>query len=372
MKIMTIVGTRPEIIKLSRTIYELDKTFNNILVNTNQNFSYELGKIFFKDLNIRKPDYNLTVDNKINFKTISKTINDCGQIMIKEKPDLVVILGDTNSSYAAISAKKLRIPIFHLEAGNRCFDQDVPEEINRRIIDHTSEINLVYTEHARQNLIREGIHPQTIIKTGSPMKEVIDFYRDKIDKSKILEKLRISRNNYTIISIHRNENLDNEKNLNEILKSLELLSKTNRKIIFSTHPALIKKLKKIKKINFFKKIVTSIKPLCFTDYIKLQENSSLIISDSGTLMEESAILNLDSIMIRNSHERPEGMDKSSLIVSGLEFKNIKESITVLKKTKHKRTLPEDYDIDDFSKKIPKIILSYFGYVKYFYKLTNNK
>ena len=301
----------------------------------------------------------------IKLENIAKRMN-------KEKPDAVMLYGDTNSCLAVIAAKRLKIPVFHMEAGNRCFDQDVPEEINRRIIDHTSEINLVYTEHARQNLIREGIHPQTIIKTGSPMKEVIDFYRDKIDKSKILEKLRISKNNYTIISIHRNENLDNEKNLNEILKSLELLSKTNRKIIFSTHHALIKKLKKIKKINFFKKIVTSIKPLCFTDYIKLQENSSFIISDSGTLMEESAILNLDSIMIRNSHERPEGMDKSSLIVSGLEFKNIKESITVLKKTKHKKTLPEDYDINDFSKKIPKIILSYFGYVKYFYKLTNNK
>ena len=203
------------------------------------------------------------------------------------------------------------------------------------------------------------------------MKEVINFYRDKINKSKILEKLKISKNNYTIISIHRNENLDIKNNFNDILKSLELLSKQNNKIIFSTHPALIKKLKNLKKINFFRKIVTSVKPLCFTDYIKLQENSSLIISDSGTLMEESAILNV-TIMIRNSHERPEGMDKSSLIVSGLKYENIKESINVLRKTKHKRTIPEDYNVDDFSKKIPKIILSYFGYVKYFYKLTNNK
>jgi len=372
MKIMTIVGTRPEIIKLSRAIYELDKSFDNILVNTNQNFSFELGQIFFKDLNIRKPNYNLKVDDKINFSTIAKTINECGKLMIKEKPQLIVILGDTNSSYAAISAKKLKIPIFHLEAGNRCFDQDVPEEINRRIIDHTSEINLVYTEHARQNLIREGIHPQTIIKTGSPMKEVINFYRDKIDKSKILDKLKVKKNSYTIVSIHRNENLDIKNNLNEILKSLELIAKRTDKIIFSTHPALIKKLKKIKKINLFKKIVTSIKPLCFTDYIKLQENSSVIISDSGTLMEESALLNLNSILIRNSHERPEGMDKTSLIVSGLKYKNIQESLKVIKQNKYKRKIPEDYDVDDFSKKIPKIILSYFGYVKYFFKLTNNK
>jgi UDP-N-acetylglucosamine 2-epimerase len=367
MKIMTIVGTRPEIIKMSRTIYELDKNFDNILINTNQNFTYELGKIFFKDLKIRKADYNLKVDNKINYKTIAKTIDRCGQIMQLEKPRLVILLGDTNSCFAAISAKKLNIPIFHLEAGNRCYDENVPEEINRRIIDHTSEINLVYTEQARHNLIREGIHPQTIIKTGSPMKEVINFYKKDIENSKILKKFNLTPNNYIIMSIHRSENLNIEKNFTEIFNSLIFLTKKTKKIIFSTHPAMLKKIIQKGKKRLFDKIVTSVKPLCFTDYIKLQKNSDLIISDSGTLMEETALLNLKSIMIRKSHERPEGMDTGTLIVSGLEFKNIIKSINVLKKNNYNKKIPQDYDVDDFSKKIVKIILSYFGYIKYFSK-----
>ena len=260
MKIMTFVGTRPEIIKLSRTICELDKNFNNILVNTNQNFTYELGEIFFKDLDIRKPNYNLKVDKLNSYKTIAKTIELCGEVIEKEKPKLIILLGDTNSCFAAISAKKLGIPIFHLEAGNRCYDENVPEEINRRIIDHTSEINLVYTEHARSNLIREGIHPQTIIKSGSPMKEVINFYKDKIYKSKILEKLKIKNKKYIIISIHRNENLNIENNFEEIFNSLIYLSKKTEKIIFSTHPAILKKIKQKGKKKLLNKLVTSIKP----------------------------------------------------------------------------------------------------------------
>ena len=363
---MTIVGTRPEIIKMSRAIDELDKNFNNVLVNTNQNFTYELSKIFFKDLGIRKPNYNINVDQKINYKTISKTIEVCGNILIKEKPKLIVILGDTNSCFAAISAKKLGIPIFHIEAGNRCYDENVPEEINRRIIDHTSEINLVYTEHARQNLLREGIHPQTIIKIGSPMKEVIKYNEIKINNSKILNKLKLEKKKYVIVSIHRNENLAIDKNFNEILETLEFLSKKTNKIVFSTHPAFFNKLKNKKKISFFKKIVKSVKPLCFTDYIFLQKNSDLVISDSGTLMEETAIMNLNSIMIRKSHERPEGMDTGSLIVSGLNFKNVHNSINIIKKYSNKtKAIPVDYNIDDFSKKLVKIIMSYFGYIKYF-------
>ena len=367
MKIMTFVGTRPEIIKLSRTICELDKNFNNILVNTNQNFTYELGEIFFKDLDIRKPNYNLKVDKLSSYKTIAKTIELCGEVIEKEKPKLIILLGDTNSCFAAISAKKLGIPIFHLEAGNRCYDENVPEEINRRIIDHTSEINLVYTEHARSNLIREGIHPQTIIKSGSPMKEVINFYKDKIYKSKILEKLKIKNKKYIIISIHRNENLNIENNFEEIFNSLIYLSKKTEKIIFSTHPAILKKIKQKGKKKLFNKLVTSIKPLCFTDYIKLQKDCDFIISDSGTLMEETAILGSNAIMIRKSHERPEGMDTGTLIVSGLKFSNINKAIQVLKKNYHSNKIPEDYDVDDFSKKIVKIILSYFGYIQFFSK-----
>ena len=368
IKIITIVGTRPEIIKMSLTIKELDKNFKNILVNTNQNFTYELSKIFFDDLNIRKPDYQIEVQAKNHYETISNTIKECGKIIEKEKPDCLVILGDTNSCYSSLAAKKLSVPIFHLEAGNRCFDENVPEEINRRIIDHTSEINLVYTEHARQNLIREGIHPQTIIKTGSPMFEILNKYKSKINNSNILKKYKLVKKNYVVMSIHRNENLDIKNNFLNLFNCIKELSKMYKgKIIVSTHPGFIARLKKYKKLANFSKIVTSLKPLSFTDYINLQKNSELIISDSGTLMEETAILNTNSIMIRNSHERPEGMDTGTLIVSGLNKNNLAESINLLKISKEKKDIPIDYLVKDFSKKIPKIILSYFGYIKFFNK-----
>lgn len=368
MKIVTIVGTRPEIIKMSVTIRELDKNFKNILVNTNQNFTYELSKIFFKDLNIRKPDYQIEVQSNSHYETISKTIKECGKIIEKEKPECLVILGDTNSCYSALAAKKIGVPIFHLEAGNRCFDENVPEEINRRIIDHASEINLVYTEHARQNLIREGIHPQTIIKTGSPMYEVLNYYKKKINASKVLKKYNLKKNKYIIMSIHRNENLDIKNNFFNVFECIEMISKNYKgKIIVSTHPGLLTRLKKYKKLSNFNKIVDSLKPLCFTDYISLQKNSDFVISDSGTLMEETAILKTKSIMIRNSHERPEGMDTGTLLVSGLDKKNLDKCIKLLKTNKNQSETPGDYLVKDFSKKISKIILSYFGYIKFFHK-----
>jgi|TARA_B110000037_G_C17115060_1_gene503408 UDP-N-acetylglucosamine 2-epimerase len=368
MKILTIVGTRPEIIKMSLTIKELDKNFTNILVNTNQNFTYELSKIFFEDLKIRKPDYQIEVRSNTHYETISKTIKECGKIIEKENPECLVILGDTNSCYSALAAKKLGVPIFHLEAGNRCFDENVPEEINRRIIDHTSEINLVYTEHARQNLIREGIHPQTIIKTGSPMYEVLNYYKNKINASKVLKKYKLVKNKYVVVSIHRNENLDIKNNFFNVFECIEMVSKNyNGKIVVSTHPGLLARLKKHKKLINFNKIVNSLKPLSFTDYIALQKNSDFVISDSGTLMEETAILKTKSIMIRNSHERPEGMDTGTLLVSGLDKKNLHECINLLNKNKKNSEIPIDYLIKDFSKKISKIILSYFGYIKFFHK-----
>lgn len=368
MKIITIVGTRPEIIKMSLTIKELDKNFKNILVNTNQNFSYELSRIFFDDLQIRKPDYQIKIQSKSHYETISNTIKECGKIIEKEKPECLVILGDTNSCYSALAAKKLGVPIFHLEAGNRCFDENVPEEINRRIIDHTSEINLVYTEHARQNLIREGIHPQTIIKTGSPMLEVLNYYKNKINNSKVIKKYNLNKKKYIIMSIHRNENLDIRNNFYNVFECIEMISKTYKgKIVVSTHPGLLMRLKKYKKFNNFNKIVESLKPLSFTDYISLQKNSDLVISDSGTLMEETAILKTKSIMIRNSHERPEGMDTGTLLVSGLNKNNLINCINHLKNNKKQSEIPADYLANDFSKKISKIILSYFGYIKFFHK-----
>ena len=368
MKIVTIIGTRPEIIKMSLTIKELDKNFNNVLINTNQNFTYELSKIFFKDLNIRKPNYELNVQSNNHYETISRTIKECGNIIEKEKPDCLVILGDTNSCYSALAAKKLGVPIFHLEAGNRCFDESVPEEINRRIIDHMSEINLVYTEHARQNLIREGIHPQTIIKTGSPMYEILNYYKKKINTSKVLNKYKLKKKKYIIMSIHRNENLDIKNNFLNVFECIEMLSKNYKgKIIVSTHPGLIARLKKYKKLNNFKKIVNSLKPLSFTDYISLQKNSEFVISDSGTLMEETSILKTKSIMIRNSHERPEGMDTGTLLVSGLNKQNLSECINLIGKNNKYGEIPLDYLAKDFSKKISKIILSYFGYIKFFHK-----
>jgi len=373
-KIMTIVGTRPEIIKLSRVIAELDKCSDHILVNTVQNFDHELNEIFFNELEIRKPDYLLNVSDESTSKVIANIINKSDEIMVKEKPDAVLIYGDTNSCLSVISAKRNKIPIFHFEAGNRCFDQRVPEEINRKIVDHLSDINLPLTEHARRYLIREGINPETVIKTGSPMKEVLNYYNSKIVSSKILKKLKLTADNYFVVSAHRDENIESKSNFNDLLDSLYAVQENyNKKIIVSTHPRTMKKLKSNNLLKVNNNIIYQ-KPLGLFDYINLQKNAFCVISDSGTITEEASILNFPAIMIRNAHERPEGMDEGVLIMSGLKKRNVIESIDIVKSFGDKNKdfkMPNDYDVDNYSKKIVKIVYSYIDYVQRTVWFKNN-
>ena len=365
-KVMTIVGTRPEIIKLSRIISELDKFTNHVLVHTGQNYDYELNEIFFKDLKIRKPNYFLNAVGKEAAETISKIIFESDKIIDSEKPDAILLYGDTNSCLSVISAKRKQVPIFHMEAGNRCFDQRVPEEINRKIVDHLSDINMPLTEHARRYLIAEGIDPSTIIKVGSCMKEILDFYSKGIADSKIKDELGLKEKQYFLVSAHREENVDYQKNLKSLLISLNSIAeKYKLPIIVSTHPRTKNRIEKMKDKIKSNKLIKFIKPLGFFDYINLQQFSKCVISDSGTITEESSILKFPAIMIRQAHERPEGMDKGTLIMSGLEKNRILESIAVVIKQYEGKTLPEiidDYNVDNVSSKVVKIILSYIDYV----------
>jgi len=364
-KIMTIVGTRPEIIKLSRVINEFDKHTNHILVHTGQNYDYELNEVFFDELEIRKPDYFLNASGESVAQTIGNIISKSDEVISKELPDAILLYGDTNSCLSVISAKRRKIPIFHFEAGNRCFDQRVPEELNRKIVDHLSDINMPLTEHARKYLINEGIKPETIIKTGSPMKEILDYYSEKINKSKILDKLKLSQKEYFIVSAHREENIDYELNFNNLIDSLEgVASHFDKKIIVSTHPRTMKKLKENNKINISDKI-EFLKPMGLFDYVNLQKNSYCVISDSGTITEESSILNFPAIMIRQAHERPEGMDEGSVIMSGLNKQEVISSIELAVSFNFDDRvfkLINDYNVDNFSKKIIKIVFSYIDYV----------
>ena len=364
-KIMTIVGTRPEIIKLSRVIAEFDKHTNHILVHTGQNYDYELNEVFFNELEIRKQDYFLNVSGENVAQTIGNIISKSDEVIAKELPEAILLYGDTNSCLSVISAKRRKIPIFHFEAGNRCFDQRVPEELNRKIVDHLSDINMPLTEHARKYLIREGINPETIIKTGSPMKEILDYYSEKINKSKILDKLELTQKNYFIVSAHREENIDYELNFNNLMDSLEgVANHFDKKIIVSTHPRTMKKLKENNKINISDKI-EFLKPMGLFDYVNLQKNSFCVISDSGTITEESSILNFPAIMIRQAHERPEGMDEGSLIMSGLTKQEVISSIELAVSFNYDKRifkLISDYDVDNFSKKIIKIVFSYIDYI----------
>jgi UDP-N-acetylglucosamine 2-epimerase (non-hydrolysing) len=365
-KVMTIVGTRPEIIKLSRIISELDKFTNHVLVHTGQNYDYELNEIFFKDLKIRKPNYFLNAVGKEAAETISKIIFESDKIIESEKPDAILLYGDTNSCLSVISAKRKQVPIFHMEAGNRCFDQRVPEEINRKIVDHLSDINMPLTEHARRYLIAEGIDPSTIIKVGSCMKEILSFYSKGIADSMIKDELGVKEKKYFLVSAHREENVDYQKNLKSLLISLNSIAeKYKLPIIVSTHPRTKNRIEKMKDKIKSNKLIKFIKPLGFFDYINLQKFSKCVISDSGTITEESSILKFPSIMIRQAHERPEGMDKGTLIMSGLEKNRILESMDVVIKQYESKTLPEiidDYNVDNVSSKVVKIILSYIDYV----------
>ena len=365
-KVMTIVGTRPEIIKLSRTIYELDKFTDHILVHTGQNYDYELNEIFFKDLNIRKPDYFLNAVGKSTAETISKIIFESDKIIESKNPDAVLLYGDTNSCLSVISAKRKQVPIFHMEAGNRCFDQRVPEEINRKVVDHLSDINMPLTEHARQYLISEGIAPNTIIKVGSCMKEILDFYSKEIKSSNIRTKLGLKDKEYFLVSAHREENVDYKNNLNSLLISLSAIAdKYKLPIVVSTHPRTKNRINKLKDKEKSNKLIRFIKPVGFFDYINLQQFSKCVISDSGTITEESSVLRFPAIMIRQAHERPEGMDKGTLIMSGLEKDRILESIDFIVKQYEDEIIPEiidDYNVDNVSSKVVKIILSYIDYV----------
>ncbi len=366
MKIMTIVGTRPEIIKLSLVIQEIEKYHKNVFVHTGQNYDYELNEVFFKDMGIRKPDHFLdSVGNNLA-QTIGNIISKSDNVMEKENPDAVLLYGDTNSCLSIISAKRRKIPVFHMEAGNRCFDQRVPEELNRKIVDHLSDINMTLTEHARRYLILEGIKPETIIKIGSPMKEIFDFYMPNILKSDVLLRLKLTEGDYFVLSAHREENIDSEMNFINLLDSLNMIAKRYKtRIIISTHPRTRKKLESLGRRNFDQRI-SFLKPLGFFDYVKLEINARCVISDSGTITEESTLLNFPAVTIRQAHERPEGMDEGVLIMCGLKGKDIIAAIETVtaqhSKGSRQFKIVEDYNVSNLSKKVVRIIMSYTDYI----------
>lgn len=366
MKVMTILGTRPEIIKLAEVIKELDKYTNHILVHTGQNFDYELNEVFFNDLEIRKPDYFLNVADSTLSKTIGNIIANSDEVMEKENPDAVLLYGDTNSCLSIISAKRRKIPVFHMEAGNRCFDERVPEEINRKIVDHLADINLVITEQARYYLEREGIAAERIIKVGSSMKEIFDKYKSKIDNSNILKKLSLEKNKYFVVSSHREEVVDIKENLIDLIETLNALcDKYKYKIIFSTHPRTRKLIEKLGDIKTNENILFS-KPFVFFDYICLQKNAFCTLSDSGTITEESSLLNFPAITIRNVHERPEGNDEGTLIMCGYKKERVLKAVEVVteqyKENKNIMRTVADYNVNNLSLKVVRIILGYTDYI----------
>ena len=365
IKILTIVGTRPEIIRLSRILPKLEENFNHIFVHTGQNYDYELEEIFYRDLNISRPKKFLNCAGNSYAETISKVIQKVDKLILKENPDAILILGDTNSSLAAIPAKRRKVPIFHMEAGNRCFDFRVPEEVNRRIVDHISDINLPYSQIAKEHLLREGFPSDRIIVTGSPMKEVLDFYKEKIAKSEVLSKLGLTEKKFFLVSSHREENVDNPQNLKKLVDILSSLAKKYKyPVIFSTHPRTKVRLKELK-INLDKKI-KFLKPFSFTEYIKLQTSSKCVLSDSGTITEESSILGFPALNIRETHERQEGFEEAAVMLVGLNSERIFQAITYLEKYDEKCGIPlktaQDYLVDNVSEKLVRIVPSYIDYV----------
>ncbi len=365
LKIMTIVGTRPEIIRLSRVIPKLDKYTNHILVHTGQNYDYELNEIFFKDLEIRKPNYFLNASAENGTQTIGKILIEVDKLLEKTKPDAFFVLGDTNSCLSLIAAKKRKIPTFHYEAGNRCFDMRVPEEVNRRIVDHSADINITYSSIAKNYLIQEGLPNDLIIKIGSPMFEVISFYKDKIMQSDILSELNLTKKQFILVSIHREENIesDNFERFVEILNSIAY--EFDFPIIVSTHP---RTKNKIASNNFkFDNNIRFLKPLSFTSYVKLQLNSKFVLSDSGTINEESSILNFPALNLRESHERPEAMEETAVMMVGMNKERIFQALEILKiqaqTEKINQIIPNDYNVENISEKILKIIISYTDYIK---------
>jgi UDP-N-acetylglucosamine 2-epimerase len=363
---MTIVGTRPELIKMSRVIAEFDQYTEHVLVHTGQNYDYELNQVFFDDLGIRKPDHFLEAVGENVAQTIARVIEKSDAVMALEKPDALMLYGDTNSCLAVLAAKRRKIPVFHMEAGNRCFDQRVPEELNRKVLDHLSDINLVLTEHARRYLIAEGIPPETIIKTGSHMREVLDHYMPKIQQSDVLQRLELHSGKFFIVSAHREENVDTPQNLLDLVDTLNALAKQyDVPVIVSTHPRTKKRLDELE-LGALDPHIQFLKPFGFCDYIKLQMEALCVVSDSGTITEESSLLNLPAITIRNAHERPEGMDVGTLIMSGLTKERVLDAVRVIV-GQHDRTRcatqqVQDYEGGPVSKKVLRVVLSYTDYV----------
>lgn len=361
MKVMTVMGTRPEIIRLSAVIKACDKYFEHVLVHTGQNWDYNLNEIFFKELELRKPDYYLDAVGENLGETIGNIIAKSFNLFKEVNPEALLILGDTNSALSAIAAKRLKIPVFHMEAGNRCFDQNVPEEINRKIVDHISDINLPYTEHSRRYLLSEGIKKEYIFVTGSPMPEVLNNFRDSINESKALTELKLEKHKYILVSAHREENIDIEDNFINLMNSLNSTAEEFKlPIVYSTHPRSWKKIEEIKIV--FHPLIRKLKPFGFFDYNKLQQNAFCVLSDSGTLSEESVILNFPAVLIRTSTERPEVLDKGSMIIGGIKSDEVIQSVytavEMFKAKDNTNILPVDYQDTNVSMKVVKIIQSY--------------
>ena len=360
MKVMTILGTRPEIIRLSAVIRKCDTYFNHILVHTGQNWDYTLNQVFFEDLGLRAPDYYLDSVGKDLGETMGNIIAKSYEVIQKEAPDAMLVLGDTNSALSAISAKRLKIPIFHMEAGNRCWDWNVSEMINRKIVDHISDINLPYTEHSRRYLLSEGLDGKTIFVTGSPMREVLDSHMEGIQKSDVLDRLNLEKNKYILVSAHREENIDNEEHFMSLMTAInDMADLYQMPVIYSTHP---RSKKFIEQRNFkFHPLVQSLKPFGFLDYNKLQMNAYCVLSDSGTLSEESAMLNFAGVLIRTSTERPEVLDKGTVVIGGITTKDISQALEMavsMRDNQEKTEMPGDYHDTNVSVKVVKIIQSY--------------
>lgn len=365
LKLMTVVGTRPEIIRLSRVMAKCDEYFEHILVHTGQNYDYELNEIFFTDLGIRKPDYFLNAAGKTGAETIGNVIIAVDKVLEEVQPEALLVLGDTNSCISVLPAKRRKIPAFHMEAGNRCFDMRVPEEINRRIVDHTADINLTYSTIARDYLLAEGLRPDQVIKTGSPMFEVLNFYKDKIQNSNVLQQLNLTENQYFVVSAHREENINSDQNFLDLVNMFNAVAEEYQfPVIVSTHP---RTRKRIEELNIqFNPLIQLLKPLGFSDYNKLQLSAKATLSDSGTINEESSILNFPALNLRQAHERPEGMEEAAVMMVGLTAERVLQGLAILdtqsRGEQRLLRLVEDYSMPNVSEKVARIILSYTDYV----------
>jgi UDP-N-acetylglucosamine 2-epimerase (non-hydrolysing) len=366
LKVMTLVGTRPELIKMSRVIAELDRQVNHVLVHSGQNYDYELNQVFFDDLEIRKPDHFLGAAGDTAAKTIAEVIAKSDELFELEQPDALLLYGDTNTCLAVIAAKRRKIPVFHMEAGNRCFDQRVPEELNRKVLDHLSDINMVLTEHARRYLIAEGIRPETIIKTGSHMQEVLEYYMPKIEQSDVLARSGLEQDKFFIVSAHREENVDTPDNLRDLLDTLRSLADHyDFPLIVSTHPRTRKRLEALGE-SLDHPLIRFVKPFGLLDYIKLQMSAFCVLSDSGTITEEASLLSLPAVTLRNAHERPEGMDEGTLIMSGLKRESVMDAVRVVtsQHAREQRKVPvvADYQGGPVSLQVVRVVLSYTDYI----------